>query len=320
VKAVEGVAALGDPAAILLLPAVRAKSEVKQTMKPTRRIEMNTLAEKSMLVRLTRSMYQPYAYDDEATKEVEKSHGVSRAGRFNKRLLKDSTRFAKVNQAFNAVYLLHMSRTLPWLDDGLRILPAQNYLEYANEMRPVITIATRLADELAAHWGEEIDEDRKRLNGLFNVMDYPVSVREKYSIRLQFLPVPTASDFRVEISEEDKASLDDAVRDAEQGVKTHILKSLMEPLERAVKKLSIPVGAEGAVFRDSMLENILETAERMQSLDLTGDAGVAKLLGEVKALGEQGVRRADSIRHVPGARDLAREEMERILNNMKGVM
>jgi hypothetical protein len=29
VKAVEGVAALGDPAAILLLPAVRVKNEVK---------------------------------------------------------------------------------------------------------------------------------------------------------------------------------------------------------------------------------------------------------------------------------------------------
>lgn len=243
--------------------------------------EPKTLADKAMLVRLSRGIYQPYAYDAVATSKVEQDNQVTKAGRFNKHLLKESVWLKSANAAMSAIYTYHHRVTLPWLDDGLRLLPSAMYFEYTQEIRRLRDEADKAVDALAQHWQQEIANDANRLGPLFKVEDYPTDIKSRYYCKVQFLPVPSTDDFRVHVSEEDRQSLHQAVYEAEHAAVEYVLAELLEPLRRAAEKLAVPIGAEGSVFRDTLVENIVEVSERMAKLNISDDAALAAAINDV---------------------------------------
>ena len=242
---------------------------------------IKTLAEKAMLVRLTRSMFQPYAFDRQTTQDVELQTGVRKAGRFNKRLMLDCGQLKDTISAYNAVYGFHMLHTVPWLDDGMRMLPADQYFDYNQGIRELIHQAERTADELAARWDEYVQADMARLGPLADIRDYPTDIRNRFAVSIKFLPVPSSSDFRVQISDEDRASLDQALVEAEQRATVHLLEDMLEPVRRAVEKLSTPIGQEGSIFRDSLISNMIEAAQRARKLNVAGDARITAMVDEI---------------------------------------
>ncbi len=84
-----------------------------------------------MLCGLRISGWSARKLDRKVTDETNHAHGAaSDAGRYNKALLaKDA--LAAVVTAANAARTFHYARTLPWLDDGARILPAAAYADFA---------------------------------------------------------------------------------------------------------------------------------------------------------------------------------------------
>ena len=171
--------------------------------------QLATLADKALLVKLQRSMYQPYAYDDSATKLVEQQAGVSNVGRFNKRLFKDNPILKSTNEKFTLLYNTYRKNTVPWLDDGVRMVPNAVYFEFAHEMRGLIQQAKAAADHLESQWDRMVGEDMQRLGALANPADYPPSweVRSIFDATINFFPVPSTNDFRIAISEEDKQQI-----------------------------------------------------------------------------------------------------------------
>jgi hypothetical protein len=278
-----------------------------------------TLADKAMLVRLKRSMFTPYASDDRATIQVEAANGVANAGKFNKALLKNSPLFKAAQQAYGAVYDYHFKHTLPWLDDGLRMLPSALYLEYAEGMRGLQAQAQQAVWNLGASWHNEVLADSYRLGNLFNAEDYPTDIESKYAVTLQFLPVPSTDDFRVAIDPADAASLDQAIKDAESGVATYIIGQLLEPLRAAASKLAVPIGEKGAIFRDSLIENLVEVTERLPRLNINNDSSIAIAINEVRALATKYASNIDVLREDAGSRDVAHAKVNELVKNFAGM-
>lgn len=279
----------------------------------------STLADKAMLVRLKRSQFHPYAADAKATTQVELANGVGAVGKFSKRLLKNSTRFNAVMQAFGAVYDYHIKHTLPWLDDGLRMLPSASYMEYTAEMRTLQSVAGRAVDELVQHWATEVTLDSLRLGPLFSADDYPGDVGSKFGINIQFLPVPSTGDFRVEIDPADAASLANAIKEAESGVARYIVDQLLEPLRAAAAKLSVPIGENGAIFRDSLIENLVEVTERLPRLNINNDPELARAIDEVRRTASQYRSNIDVLREAPVARETAANRVKELVDNLSGM-
>lgn len=282
--------------------------------------QIPTLADKAMLVRLKRSVYQPYAYDQGATMKVEVDTGVRRAGRFNKRLLLDCYELRDTNSAYNDVYQYHMLNTVPWTDTGLRMLPAHMYFEYTQGMRELMDKARAASAKLAAKWDDLVAADLARLGPLGNCDDYPRDISQCYGVSLSFMPVPTASDFRVKISDEDRASLESAIAEAEAGVTKHLLAEMLEPIERAVTKLAVPIGAEGSIFRDTLLSNITEVAQRARKLNLTGDPSVTAIVDAINGAIGGYAQAPDRLREDIGARNDAQEKLADIMAKMSAFM
>lgn len=282
-------------------------------------LKLSSLAERALLVRLKRSMYQPYAYDSGATAMIEVNTGVSKAGRFNKRLLLDCYDLKDTNTAFNDVYDYVNRNTVPWLDDGVRMLPSHLYFDFTQGVRELIREAEGKARNLASKWDLHVSRDMQRLGALANASDYPTDIAAKYSISLKFMPVPTTDDFRVQISDEDRRSLNDAIMEAEAGISKHLITEMLAPVRRAVEKLAIPAGEKGGIFRDSLLGNIMEQVERAKKLNINGDPAVTAIVDEINAAISGYAQAQDRLREDVGARADAQAKLTDIMAKMSGL-
>ena len=280
------------------------------------------LQDKAMLVRLKRGSVTAHKKDKSATEVVEQTVGRTHVGNFSKHLLKNSTNFKAVQTAMYSLYKYHVEFTLPWLDEGLRILPSHTYLEYTKDMNALKQDVTRAVRNLQLTWPQEVSADAHRLGSLFNADDYPdqAQLPELFYVDLAFLPVPDTADFRVAISDQHRQSLEDAIRDAEHQATVHVLEGMLEPLQRMAEKLRVPIGEEGAIFRNSLTANLLDTVERMEKINLSDNPAVQQAIQQVKTLGKTAVLRTEQLRENPTIRQDTATEVEAMLANLGGLL
>ena len=104
-------------------------------------------------------------------------------------------------------------------------------------------------EEFLSVYPSYIEQVRPELNGLFREEDYPSAdrLRSKFGVRLEVLPIPSGEDFRVTLSEEERArvarEIDASVRESLlrgtedlwtrlKGVVAHMVERLNEPESR----------------------------------------------------------------------------------------
>ena len=136
------------------------------------------------------------------------------------------------------------------------------------------------------------------------------------------MPVPTTGDFRVGISDEDKESLQQQLNDAEVNANKHVLQSMLVPMQRAITKLSIPIGSDGSVFRDTLVDNLVEVTERMNKINLSDDAMMQGQIDDLRDLissysSEIG---KDLLRSNQTAREQAVTKIDTLVRNMTGLV
>lgn len=284
-------------------------------------VQIKTLADKALLVKLQRSMYQPYAYDDAATKKLESLTGVADAGRYNKRLFKGNMQLKATNEMFYLLYREYIRHTVPWLDDGIRMVPNALYFEFANDMRGLIAKAKQAADDLANNWIHMVQADMLRLGPLANPDDYPsvAEIRKKFDASIQFFPLPSTDDFRITVTDEDKAELDKAIKDAEDNVAKYLLKEMMDPVKAFVIKMSVPIGGKGAVFRDSMIENVHDLVSRLPRLNINQDPQVDTLIKDIQNVVDMYNADPAVLRESQSTRDAARNKMLEVERKLKAM-
>src|SRR5215510_4902591 len=93
--------------------------------------------DKALLVKLAIGMPGNGRKDKPLTAEVIQNHNLaSNAGRWNK-LLYPKEAFEPIASLAGDARTFHYSNTLPWMDDGARILPVLNYEDYMKELRSI---------------------------------------------------------------------------------------------------------------------------------------------------------------------------------------
>src|SRR5574343_976798 len=163
------------------------------------------LSEKALLVRLSISQWTARKHDKRVTAEVARNHNTAAdVGRYNKRLVGDRA-IKAVAKVANAARTDHYYHTLPWLDDGARILPSKNYIKYCEVMRSHKAEFDAVADQFSADYPQLREQAERDLNGLFDINDYPPTweIRNKFGFELGFLPLPETTDFRVILQAEE---------------------------------------------------------------------------------------------------------------------
>ena len=213
----------------------------------------------------------------------------------------------------------HYKHSLPWTDEGLRILPAVGYTKYTSEMRNFRLQFEGLAEShFIARLPEWEEWARKTHNGTFNPSDYLTAdqLREKFGFAAEMQPVPCGEDFRVSFAEEEmeamRSSVDNRVAAAVEAARKDLWHRLVGPVSAMVERLSQP----DAKFRDSLVGNLRDIIQIIPALNLTSDPQLESFRVEIAK--ELAIWNPDDLRDSKLTRKQVADKAAEILAKMQG--
>ena len=273
-----------------------------------------SLQDKAMLVTLSVSCWTARKLDRKVGEEVDRAHGARDAGRYNK-LLVDKQHLDPVTSYAGQIRAYHYKMTMPWMDNGARLLPSKLFKEYSAEMRKMKNEYSNLVIAFLDKYEKTlVQEARLRLGTLYDPEDYPPrsDLRMKFDVELDILPVPDGADFRVDIGDAERARIreDIAQRMAERQAAAvrDAWKRVRETVGKVVERLTAPK----AVVHESLVGNAEELARILPGLNINDDPVMAdvteriidKLLVPTEKLRRSAAFRREVAAHAQGILDL----------------
>ena len=171
----------------------------------------------------------------------------------------------QIMSKYGEVYQYHKKHTLPYMDAGPRILPNDMYMEYTQEMKHRIAQVDNLLDTYMPMYDQLVLDDVMYRNsghaaGRANVSEYPSAedFRLSMSAELRFQPMPDASHFLFDLSEDDVASFKRAEEEAAQAANADTIQRMLKPIQALVTKLGEYQGLKGERFHNSLVENVID--------------------------------------------------------------
>jgi hypothetical protein len=243
------------------------------------------ITERAMLAAVHISMWTATKHDKQISLEVATQHGAHQhSGRYNKKLLKEAEKLEALRALAGKIRAYFYQITLPWSDEGYRILPAHLYFDLSKKMQEFEHEFHSGVEEFVTAYPSYIDQVKPALNGLFRTADYPEArkIREKFDLRLEILPIPTGEDFRVALSEEQKqrisGQIDRTVREALARGTEDLWLRLRKVVVHMVDRLQ---DVDGRLYA-SVVDNVSELVDVLPQLNITQDAQLDAFVQEVK--------------------------------------
>lgn len=310
------------------------------------------LYERAVLVSLKISAWTARKYDKKVSQEVADAHGATvEAGRYNKHLMPaDAESYKALVKHIGDMRAMHYEQTLPWSDDGKRLLPITNYDNYTKLVREGTHKFHRLLDAFVVDYPELCREAQRRFNGLFNADDYPEKVRERYSFDMVIDPVPAGADFRVKLSDKEiailSASAEQRAKEQADAAQRDIVERLYKCLGKIQERLSTRdhckncdgkgiatdtrkkskdkgkevacwicegAGSTAATFHDTLIENARDLCDVLTRLNIADDPKLEQFRAMTAKLTKKS---AETLRDDPAAREDTAKKAQDILDAM----
>lgn len=245
------------------------------------------LEERALLVTLTMGQWSASKADREVSKEVTDLKGArSDSGTFRKQLI-SRTALKKISQVCTAARTSHNTLTLPWNDDGSRIITTETYQHYSKVMRDYRVAMQNAVDEFLEGYDDLVKQAKKDLGKLFKQEDYPDKsvIASKFYFDVEPKHIPVSKDFRAKVSNAEAKAIAKDIEQRTQARLNEAMKDIWQRIAKVTERMYTKLDeytprvglrdSEG-VFRDSLVENIKELAELLPSLNVTGDPAVTK--------------------------------------------
>jgi len=285
-----------------------------------------SLSSRAMLCSLSISMWSARKHDPDASQEIAQRHGAQAdAGRYHKVLLPKEA-LAEVQKVVSDARQEHYFMTLPWDDNGYRVLPSAAYMDHTEKMRELSSRFNPAVEALAREFGNLVEQAKVRLGGLFRPEDYPPpdELRRKFSFETKVMPLPDAGDFRVTLGDEEKERIKRQITATVEASLQIASRDLWQRLYEAVSHLAERLSAYKVTgtgiehpFRDSVVTNLVKLVDVLPKLNVTGDPELERLASEVRAsllVDPQELRKSESVRSETAKRASA------IVERMQGYM
>ena len=267
-----------------------------------------SLSSRAMLCSLSISTWSARKHDRDASEEIAARHGAqSDAGRYHKMLLPKAA-LAEIQKIVSEARHEHCFMTLPWDDNGYRVLPAAVYMDHVEKMHRLAAKFSKAVDALAGQFQILVEQAKTRLGGLFRESDYPAldELRAKFAFETKVLPLPDAGDFRVAMGDEEKDRIKRQITAAVEASLQVGARELWFRLYEAVQHLAdrltaYKVTGEGVEhpFRDTVVTNLVKLVDVLPKLNITNDPELERLAEQVKnslLVDPNSLRKSESVR------------------------
>lgn len=227
---------------------------------------------------------------------------------------------APITAAASALRTHFYTHTLPWKDNGDRVLSRVRYQEFMQEhatLEAAFHQAVRMFCDV--HYPSAIEQASFRMGDMFQADDYPSAdaLRSKFYVELDIDAITDAGDFRVEMDD-----------DALDAVRAQMTQALAQRLERAMQDVwqrlatTLTHFAEkmqgDEVFRDSTVTNVEAIVAALPELNITNDPNLERVRQELVAV--LAIVDPDTLRKHKDVRSAVSVDTQRIIDDMAGFM
>lgn len=238
------------------------------------------ITDKAMLVSVHVSVWTARKHDKRVTERVAQEYGAdTRAGRYNKKLLANAEKLEEINNLVGRIRKWVCSVTLPWSDDGPRILPAEIYFEFGKQWTGFESEFERAVDGFLAVYHQYVEEVRPILGAMFREDEYPsvARLREKFSIKRDILPIPTGADFRVSLNEAEQERIAREIDEANKRTMAAGIRELWQRLYKVVRHMADQFGDPDRKLYATTIENLKDLVDLLPMLNLAADPDLTAL-------------------------------------------
>lgn len=226
---------------------------------------------------------------------------------------------------YGEVYAYHKKNTLPYVDAGPRILPNDLYFEYTQEMKHRIASVDTMLDTYMPVYDQLVLDDVMYRNsghaaGRANVDEYPSAddFRRSMSAEIRFQPMPDASHFLFDLSEDDLASFAVAEQEAAAQANADAINRMLKPMGALVNRLVEYQGGQKERFHNSLIDNVIEGCDMAKKLAINP---TPELLAEIEGIKTLAGSILDTVEVVKGsanARAKAKADLDAVANKLAG--
>jgi hypothetical protein len=184
----------------------------------------------------------------------------------------------------------HYRLTLPWNDQGARLLPTAALLEYQQTMNRYRLEFERLVDAFLDKYDTLVAAAAFQLGTLFDRKEYlsRAQVALRFRMESSFTPLPTAGDFRLDVEstvqrdliEQYERRLESKLAQANQDAWTRLHDALLRLSDRLV----IEEDGTKRKFHDTMVTGALELCGLLTAMNVTQDPALEKARRKVEEI------------------------------------
>lgn len=236
----------------------------------------------AMLVEFNASQWTARKLDKGATDEIVANKNAQEKGaaRVNKNLLAGRKELEIINQLVGSVRTYVYANTLPWSDSGIRLLPSLRFMDFNKKMQDFEDEFNKLVDEFLDVYPTLITAQAMALGDMFNRDDFPTpaEIQHRFDFRLNYMPVPVAGDFRVDVGNDAQKELHEKLNKLADERIEHAMKDVKARLKEHLDRMSQRLGSDivnGVIqtrkFHDSLLDTAFELCDMVKALNITND-------------------------------------------------
>jgi hypothetical protein len=278
-----------------------------------------SIASSAMLVELSISTWTARKLDKKVSTQVDLDNGAkTKVVNANKNLMAGTGVLDTIVKYAANARAWHISQTLPWTDNGSRLLPMSNFVEYKKQLGELEANYEALVEKFIVAYPNLVSAAAFQLGTLFDRNEYPdeSSLKKKFKFTYSFFPVPTAGDFRIDINEEAKAEImancNSAYEDRLNNAMREAWSRLHDCLSRMSERLTDNADGSRKIFRDSLVENGVELVTMLKHLNITQDPKLELARRELQSA--IGAHDLDSLRDNSNAREAVKMRVDSILS------
>jgi len=236
----------------------------------------------AMLVEFNASVWTARKLDRAVSDEVmtEKHAGSRGAARVNKNLLAGRGELEKIQKFVAGVRNWLYTNTLPWSDSGLRLLPATQFVAFDAKMQEFESEFRLLVADFVIVYPTLITAQALALGQMFDRGEYPPAstIASKFAFGYNFVPVPSAGDFRVDVGNEAQRELQEKLEQVSAERLNSAMRDLWERLHEHLTRMSdrlkvdVVAGEEKPRrFHDTLVTGGAELCDMLDALNVTRD-------------------------------------------------
>jgi hypothetical protein len=256
-------------------------------------IKPNTVAgvaRSAMMVDLHISVYSGRKQDKSTQAEVTtaKGSGSSKAASVYKNLFAECKELDALTKFQARARAEHYRLTLPWNDQGARLLPTASLLEYQQVMGRYRNEFDLLVDAFLDKYDTLVAAAAFQLGTLFDRQEYlsRSQVARRFRMESSFTPLPTAGDFRLDVESTVQREL---IEQYERRMEAKLAQAnqdswsrLHEALLRLSDRLVVEEDGKKRKFHDTMVTGALELCELLTVMNVTNDPELEKARRKVE--------------------------------------